>query len=372
MKDMPSILNWHDPWPNLERIHDGFVLRLSDALGTRLGELSKRDTSAVQSVRDGLLGLSDAQLLRVLTAPEISYRLLWPEQHRLAETAGFLRTAIDAELRLASRPSDCREPMWTALGDARVSVDAVEYRSPSLGGIPLDFESPYAVFVDVSGLEHTVPTARIPLWERTRQLVCERLEQALAGIGAVNPAIEGFVTTFTKSLVLLNDTDSPESFSSGSSAQYIGRTVLANAHLPAVSEVDLAEALVHEAVHSVLFMEERAEPWVLRPELYAPTRCTVSPWSGNVLPLRPLLQAAFVWYALVHFWCQAFASLSFDRRKVRTRIAQAASGFIGDRIARQIDPFLDGVSPTILLAIEQMRIDVVECLEGMLDDVPVH
>ena len=71
-----------------------------------------------------------------------------------------------------------------------------------------------------------------------------------------------------------------------------------------IDYLDIAEALVHEAIHSLLYMQERCHPWVPA-ELYAPVPRVVSPWRGRNLALRPFLQACFVWYGILQFWGKA-------------------------------------------------------------------
>ena len=73
----------------------------------------------------------------------------------------------------------------------------------------------------------------------------------------------------------------------------------------------LADGVVHEAIHGLLFLEqldkEWADDWTT---LSAGT--AQSPWTGRVLPAGAYLEACFVWYGLVNFSLIAIDSDEFD------------------------------------------------------------
>ena len=117
----------------------------------------------------------------------------------------------------------------------------------------------------------------------------------------------------------------------------------------------IADAIVHEAIHALLYMQEQKKPWVHDPDLYGPAVRTLSPWSGNPLPLRPFMQAAFVWYGLLQFWTRALARGAFSPACARQRMAQAASGFLGPSLLEQVAPYRAGVADDVLLTIDRMQ-----------------
>src|SRR5260370_18494033 len=98
-----------------------------------------------------------------------------------------------------------------------------------------------------------------------------------------------------------------QQFSTGATTQYVGRTFITNPHVHSVDIVDLAEALVHEGIHALLFMEELQRSWGDIPELRDGVRRVESPWTGNSLSLSSFFQAGFSWYWLADFWALAFA-----------------------------------------------------------------
>ena len=201
--------------------------------------------------------------------PEVTYRLFWTRQPDLSEVGDFIRASLTAELAHDAFSSGSTaiafgwpgEEVWTANGDARYSPGGLVLEAPEIGmNLRADFISPFALATDTGGPASGQRGPRSPMTPAEQATSVARLRVAFAGIRAVSPSAATFVTTFTKALVIQIDPDMPDSFSSGSSGQYVGRFALWNAHSQGVDEVDVAEGLVHEAIHSVLYMVERAGP----------------------------------------------------------------------------------------------------------------
>jgi HEXXH motif-containing protein len=192
-----------------------------------------------------------------------------------------------------------------------------------------------------------------------RQVTLERLKAAQCGIASTGEHLLEFVKVFNKVVIPQKDLDTPSIICSGSSGQYIGRSVITNPHIWNVDEVDIAEALVHEAIHALLYMQEQKKAWVLDDDLYNQTVRTVSPWTGNLLPLRSYLQAAFVWFGLLHFWSQAMIVSTFERARIRQRMTRAASGFLSKPLDQQICDYTDRICPILLKTVCYMQEEVI-------------
>jgi hypothetical protein len=368
IETMPEVLTWCEQGSNvMKRVHHAYVLLLSERLGERLAEIARLDRIAGKRLTELVSSLPDKNFLCLLLAPETTFRLLWPARHQTEATLDFLLDSLYGELARAGQLSVLRGNLWTAIGDVRFDSKGHVYYQPQLNAMmPIDFESPYALSLDVEGKSDTTPILRAALSGREQELVRQRLIRARDGIGATDRGILDFVVTFTKALILIEDADAPASFSSGSSGQFVGRSYLANPHLDTVDEVMIADALVHEAIHSLLYMQEQEKPWVYDLNLYGPTVRTTSPWSGNPLPLRPYMQAAFVWYGLLQFWTRALTSVAFPLHRVREQIARAANGFLGSPLLDQIVPYRTCVSSEVLGAIEKMQEQVVGTFAEMV------
>jgi hypothetical protein len=356
IETMPRVLTWNDDRAVLERVHDAYIALLCDRLGITLGLISQADAALGAELAADVRRLPDEALLRLVAAPETSYRLLWPRRHRTGDVAAFLRGAVTAELARLERVLPVPTATWTARGDMRFSPDGGVFAAPRVDGLlTVDFDSPYALHVDLDGMLEVSPVPREPLSHDEKDVTLTRLRVAKDGIEQTNPIILDVVNIFTKALVVQRDSVAPRLFSSGSSAQYVGRSVLANAHIETVSEIEVAEGLVHEAIHSLLYMQEQQRDWVTSDELYGPQQRTVSLWTGNPLPLRSYLQACFVWYGLLCFWTQALPSGAFDAARVKERIMQAARGFLGVPVLAQVAPYRSQIAPDVVGAIELIQ-----------------
>jgi len=339
LTDLPDILTWQEPSPLLERLRsqfDGLLAARLDALLDRF-DLG-RDVDLKPYFAGATHDLSARQLRALLSEPEASFRLLWPSHHTDAEALVFL-----AEV-LASR------------GDA-IRLDRID-----LEGLPLDAASRLAKTVDVSG---TLPrrSGEGPVYDaEALRRVLVKAKQADRMIREGVPHAWTVVRDFTKLLHYLPDHDAPEQFSSGSSGQFVGRTVIANAHLEKVSATEISEALVHEAIHSVLYMAEQQRPWVLNSDLYAGPARIASPWTGNPLPLRPYLQACFVWYGLICYWVELLRSRFLNDLCARQRLDIALSGFRRVELLAKIGPFLDELSDEVKSAIATMQGRIHACV----------
>jgi HEXXH motif-containing protein len=194
-----------------------------------------------------------------------------------------------------------------------------------------------------------------PLSHDHRTLALERLRRAYASLDEVNPNAASFVTNFTR-VLLLQENPAEAKFSSYSVGQYIGRSVLSNPHL--VDEVLLAEAMVHEAIHALLYMQQHQPPWGLEinEDQYDDSAKVTSPWTGRPLAVTAYLHACFVWYGLLQLWSLAVGSEAFPVRRVRGRIARAALGFEGSGLLENI-PFPDRrlVSKDVRLALQELQ-----------------
>jgi hypothetical protein len=355
---MPEVLRWTDGAPVLRRIHDDYVEQLGERLGTAIRLLRDHDPARADLIAGDLREASDEAFLRVLTAPQTSFHLLRPRAASLAEIADHLHRSFLAEAARGGRPIPVEGEIWTALGDGRVLPSGSVSGIPPLGGrIALDLDSPEVVNVDSTSRRRRM----LPLEVEDRVDTLARLEAALRGIAATSEHIADVVAGFIKVLVLQRD---PEHlFGSASCQLYIGRTIITNGNLPMIDESRLAEAMVHEAVHSVLYMQVQSEPWGLVDFLEEREPVLVSPWTGRPLPLSTYLHACFVWYALVHFWGLALQTNTFPIDSIAPRLARAVVGFRGAPLLSRLDErHRRTVLPSVRDAIDVMQASVLEAM----------
>ncbi len=343
LTDLPDILMWRQPSPLLGTLQADYVTLLQ----TKLAALAARvdlpiDVSLDAYFADLLDALDDTERSALLCEPEVSFRLLWPGHHRDIEAAAFLADTIGgagATVRLE-----------------RIAQD----------GLAIDATSSLARSVDVSGTLPRRDDAGPVYPPDVLRGVLQKGRDANALIARGRPHAWTMVRDFTKLLHYLPDLESPDQFSSGSSGQFIGRSVIANAHLAKITPIEISEALVHEAIHSVLYMAERQRPWVLDPALYAGPERVASPWTGSSLPLRPYLQACFVWYGLVHYWSEMIRCRLVTDTRALARLDIALRGFAKADLLADIAPFLDRLSDEVKDAIAAMQAMLCSCLDEEL------
>lgn len=368
-----EVLSWSGATSEAFGIHRDYVLLLGERLGAILATVGG---SAIENrLRSALDELSDDAWVRLVSSPRSSYMLLWPSRHEAAATASFLADAAEVELARAGSVSasgnDAGEPgneaRWSALGDGWLDKDGQFVATPTIANFaPIDVASPHALSIDLEGAVDTTADPRQPLSISDVSTVLARLVDVQERLATTNQELLDFVATFTKVLVLQCDHQAPKLFSTGSSAQYVGRSVFGNPHLEIVDAALLAEGLVHEAIHSLLYMSERLEPWVTSAELYGPEQRTKSVWTGNPLPLRSYLQACFVWYGLAQFWCQALSATAFPADRARARVIQSVRGFLNGEMLGQIESYRSGIAPEVLETIEVLESNIVEAANAVV------
>jgi len=130
----------------------------------------------------------------------------------------------------------------------------------------------------------------------------------------------------------------------------IGRVGLINVLSRGWNVAKLSNAIVHEAIHSLIYKLE------LQHALYsdndAPEKCTaVSPWSGRTLKLHSFVHACFVWFGLWCFWNKS-EDQSAAALKLKNR---ALTGFLaGPLLSSLSSESFAGIQPYVRDAIEEM------------------
>jgi hypothetical protein len=365
IEQMPEVLLWQDRPDILSSVHDAYVTLLEAELEPMLnaGELSGRLTLEWSA-------LPRPVQTALLTAPEVSFRLL-EKTHSPSATAQFLFRCVEVEQVRAGLRDSIPEPAWSALGDLYCGDRGEIHAYPQLGnGMILDFGSPNTRNVEFGGKNDAPACDRQPFSEVEIRAVVEKLEAASRGLAALDPAIDSFTARFNKVFICQRDPAAPKSFSSGSTGQYVGRSFLTNPHLEWVSEVEIAEALVHEGIHSLLYMQERREPWIYDPVADRPDAVIVSPWSGNVLSVRSYLQAAFVWYGLANLWAQALSNSTFIKARAISRFSIAVKGFLDGSVTDRLGERRSGINGSLIEAIDEMQATLIQTFDQRQSVVP--
>jgi hypothetical protein len=278
------------------------------------------------AVARALGALSASRLKEVLRSPQFVAQIIRWRRHGIPLDTAFLGETLLSELVLEGKISELPISLWSVRGDVKlVPEDGTvrHYQTPWL--------IPDRIAIDENSLQ-TFPydgeseKLLLPLADCDAIAVRERLTDCMNRLtAAVFPAFQ-FAQTFLTQVSLRFEPGAPTKVNSSSFSQYIGLALLVNPHLAGVDIEKLADSMVHESIHSMLFMLEELEP----PFLLDPMSAKImvkSPWSGNVINLHAYLHACLVWYALFWFWLHAASTGKFSAERCAAFREKARSGF---------------------------------------------
>jgi hypothetical protein len=361
-----NILQWMEGQREaLVEAQSNYVSWLARRLGSRLGKLERENPGLAKRIVTLLGQTDDDALRRVVTAPETYSRLLWGHPGACDER-DFWQYFIDALIVESISSGRWQGPashgsLWSAVGDVYISDDGAPISQPRPAGLIVDCESPAAICLhrDTFGpgveLSHYRDLA-------SKQLALERLEAALCAVKRTDALVAEFVLRFT--LVANVVVDGSSHFLSGSTGEYVGRSIFCNVHLSTVTPELLAESLVHEAIHSFLHIHEACDSWISWDN--APLFDSIeSPWTGRMLPLRTFLQACFVWFGVLNFWIRAREASAFQPQQLEKHLAASRQGFLKGSILSRVHAYAHYVAPRVLELVTIMQ-DIV--MSKRIDD----
>jgi hypothetical protein len=345
---MPDALSWACGTADFDAVSEAYM-RL-------LGQEWERSADA--HLADLYAQAGETSFDRFLSAPETSRRLLWPCTDA-AESARFFEASLRAELAFAGHPAEFQEETWTALGDAAFLPGGQRFVWPQQPGMmPLDFGSPRARIIDITGAEFDIAVPRDPYTLAELEAAIRKVREALQGVVAACPEAGRFIARFNKVLVIQPDPTAPRRSSSGSNGQFVGRSLVTNVQSPDITAEAVADAVVHEGIHGLLYMQQVIQPWGASELIYNQTPVASSPWTGRMLPLRSFLEACFVWYGLLHFWCHALRNTVFAPREVRYHLARALNGFQRQRLPDLIAGHRNDLLPDLVESVSVLQTNV--------------
>jgi HEXXH motif-containing protein len=194
---------------------------------------------------------------------------------------------------------------------------------------------------------------------RELAIIARRVRDATGRIAGVRSGILETIFQVTRVIVCRKTTTPKAGFASSSWPAYVGKVALVNAHCAELTAERLANALIHEAIHSILFMIETSEPFVV--DFTRDGDATVtSPWSGRALPLINYVHACFVWYGLWCFWRLAARAKAFAPASAASHLELAASGFRGPPLLTALAPLRSCVASAALDSIREAQETVVD------------
>lgn len=362
---IPAILQWRDTAVSRE-IASAYNDIVCDALGAFLAACKRQAPQLYDSVVQALDGLDAAEFDRVLLAPETTQKLFY-RRSSLLRTASFLIEAAEAEALRAGRPiRPCAALTWSALGDflhvQQAGAEPMVHRSWVVrNAIPVDFLSPYARKISLNEDEYgeidpqlkEQEVAAYETFEMGR--ILQFIDQAAERIQSVCAVAWDSVVIGTRVLIVRTNPLDPRSFASSTSGNYTGRSMLVNPHNTDAQLCTIADAIVHESIHGILYMAERMERWVLDEEVFFSRDTLIeSPWTGRRLLLRAYMQACFVWHGLRMLWRQPACAAVFGV-EAQNFLHRAEIGFTRGPLVDRLWPWHRQINRDILDAIAALQ-----------------
>lgn len=292
----------------------------------------------------GLALLPESARRRFLRAPSVAMLL---RRHAGNQFDGRLfAELILAELATCGILLELPESLWSARGDQFLDQSAPlrwTLSGPTLGdtGITLDLASPFQFPDDEFGIATTIPHNSAEL-----EIVTSKLLNSIAELRQHCAPALALVTTFTEVLALRREPEQALSFYSSTFSGYPGLVRLTNGHLPGADISALVEAMVHEAIHCILHVNEELEEPFVRVEEANHTK-VVSSWTGSTIRLQSYIHACVVWYGVYWLWSiEGFASGS-AQVQVELLRQRAYRGFQHRSISEALEQFSHLLSPSI-------------------------
>ena len=360
LTQIPLMLTWRCRDGTAEAIYTHYLRHAGRSLNAWLAQ-ALPDAAAVPPEERPLQlyeGLPARSRERFLTAPETYRRIIRrPEPPRRGRVAFVLNSLWAEYCLLKPEGFAVSEPLWTALGDACFTPGdsrgehgtIQQFDAPCLAGkIVVDAVSPYSYVNESAAAAETMHSP-----QEVRGILLG-LEEAMRGMGLICPAARDLVTLVTRVLALRKNAADPGRFGSCSWSGHIGKIDLTNAHLERATPAVLANALVHEAIHSLLYMVELFDPFYVDDQKAVEFRLT-SPWSGRTLPASSYLHACFVWFGLWGFWRLARETSVFPAGEVEMCLARASGGFRAGSVVQLLSPVRPYLSLTLLEALEAVE-----------------
>jgi len=305
-----GVLEWNDNAFS-QAIHGKYYRHLAEKLEPAVAALTVSDPDAGEAAHLLLEALTPAQRLDFISAPHMAATIISPEMFHRSENRNFFLKALGIT---AGCISDNAAPLYNQRGELVPGPNEVPpkdaYRISFGGDLPIPF-------MDRGG------NALSPVQEDDTQHILGKVADAGNLIRSVNQQAYAFSVRHTEVLAFRYESQYPADFSSGSFQSLPGFSLICNCHLPTVSEAELADAIIHEAIHSIIYQfESFGEP--LRREGKRTDFHVVSPWTGSTLGVESFAQACLVWFGLLHFW-----KLACDRGKESVALYERArKGFV--------------------------------------------
>ncbi|MBU0656067.1 MAG: hypothetical protein KJ914_13185 [Gammaproteobacteria bacterium] len=213
---------------------------------------------------------------------------------------------------------------WTALTDREYFEGEENLTTTIANSIIVDFDSPQALRKDLTS--SVFSETPLPVSKAIRAEIIDKLSQAMVLIDAVASTAGQLIRNTTRCIRIR--VSASENIAAETDPTTIGEMRLLNFHLADKDIYDVADALIHESLHSFLAMYELQNGGFVgfnQTSLVRP----VSPWSGNPIPYNAFTHAVYIYFALFEFYKLLFHApdVQCDKPQVALLMNHCSRGF---------------------------------------------
>lgn len=340
-----DVLCWRDSAFSIQ-VRNDYYDHLKGVVGSALATLAGFDQEAGQVARLLLDSLAPEQLLDFISAPHIAALINSPGTFRRPRERSFFLKMLGIRAGCISDDQGLYNHRGEVISEGLPSRGTVScgesYRISFAGDLPIPF-------MDRGG------NALNPVTAEDAECIRCKLGGAAHLIRTLNENAWLFSLQHTEVLAFRYEGEFPLDFSSGSFQTLPGFSLICNCHLPSVSESELADAIIHEAVHAIIYQFEAFSNPLCKTGS-SPGVHVISPWTGTPLPVESFAQACLVWFALAHFWKAPAHGGEKDALRFYER---ARKGFALSNYANACRSCDDHLSPGVSALLSELQSHVV-------------
>lgn len=328
--DAPNFLTFYpDSTPPYEALTRDFRALVQSKFDGFLGQAALESKDLVQELQGKLATFSEADYHRLIFIPPFLNKIFRARSMAPLDRVAYWMGIVDRQIAVRDNVIDPNKwpAFWTMDGGtflrAQEGQDPIRFDAPRMyDSIILDFFS--EVNAGLGANEYLAFDASDEMGDYSFEEAEVLLDKLTDCLSTSSQATIDLLKTFIQ-VVHFRKAIGSASTSSSTNGGFIGRVLIGNAEL--FEPELLAEAMVHEAIHGVLFMLDELNSWMPGTrEDNAQNHHIRSPWSGNLLTPRNIFQACFVWYGL-YKWFDAHRELLPNKALVKRQMDLIRGGF---------------------------------------------
>ena len=338
LSTIPEILRWRDSNSDLlariNSTHSAFVRSRIGALGDSSADLNSMLSQMPRELWQ-----------RIELAPEVFRLLAAPHDLTAAEVTEILRNFCAVELHIAGRRAvdPLLTGIWSALGDVCVIGSQTRRRQATPAQFARTRDLALAPVVRGTVIDGFSPTYSTifgyTAWsveshaDSEFQESLDKISAAMEFILSVSPPTCAMLDACLRVVSLARSPSDPNMTVSGSHPHLRGLAGFSNLNSARWAPDQVAGALVHEGIHSLVSKVEISDSLFSSYRDAGAIRVR-SPWSGGSLPLWAHVHSCFVWFGLWRFWQMAGSHSERAPEFAET----ARMGFDGEAALNNIPP----------------------------------